>query len=135
MIESLLDTDILSSIMRSHELALKRAAVYAATHSRFSFSIITRYELLRGLHAKEARTQIGAFNRFCAANRVLPITDEIIEKAAETYGSLHREGNLIGDADILIASTALVYKLKLITNNERHFRRFPGLEIENWLAP
>jgi tRNA(fMet)-specific endonuclease VapC len=46
---------------------------------------------------------------------------------------LHRRGALIGDADILIAATALVEGLVLLTNNERHFGRVAGLQIANWL--
>ena len=32
-----------------------------------------------------------------------------------------------------IAAIALARGLKVITGNERHFRRVPGLEMENWL--
>ena len=42
-------------------------------------------------------------------------------------------GELIGDADILIAASALVNGLAVVTNNEDHFKRIPGLQIENWL--
>ncbi len=48
--------------------------------------------------------------------------------------SVHRAGTLIGDADILIAASALVYDLVVVTNNEDHFRRVPGLQMENWLV-
>jgi tRNA(fMet)-specific endonuclease VapC len=34
-----------------------------------------------------------------------------------------------------IASIALANSLTLVTGNERHFRRVPGLAIENWLLP
>ena len=34
--------------------------------------------------------------------------------------------------DLLIAATALSLNYKLVTNNERHFSRIKGLEIENW---
>lgn len=51
---ALLDTDILSAVMRQHPLALARARAYLAVHQRLTFSIITRYEILRGLHAKNA---------------------------------------------------------------------------------
>ncbi len=73
------------------------------------------------------------FDRFCATINILPINDEVIVKAAEIYGDLHRRGELIGDADILIAATALVNGLAIITNNEKHFERITGLGVENWL--
>ena len=55
-------------------------------------------------------------------------------RAALIYADLYRRGELIGDADILIAATALVENLVLGTNNERHFRRVAGLAVENWAA-
>ncbi|MEO5952584.1 MAG: PIN domain-containing protein, partial [Chloroflexia bacterium] len=62
-----------------------------------------------------------------------PLTDDVVEQAADIYASLHRTGQLIGEVDTLIAATALVHNLVLVTNNERHFNRVPGLQIENWL--
>jgi tRNA(fMet)-specific endonuclease VapC len=32
----------------------------------------------------------------------------------------------------MIAAHALAKKLTLITNDEKHFRKVPGLKIENW---
>jgi tRNA(fMet)-specific endonuclease VapC len=50
----LLDTDILSAVMRQQPAALAHARAYLAVHHHLTFSIITRYEILRGLHAKKA---------------------------------------------------------------------------------
>jgi tRNA(fMet)-specific endonuclease VapC len=35
----------------------------------------------------------------------------------------------------MIASTALVHDLIVVTDNTRHFAVIPGLRLENWLAP
>ena len=43
----LLDTDILSELLKQHPLVLQRVRTYLAEHERLAFSIITRYELLR----------------------------------------------------------------------------------------
>ena len=56
-----------------------------------------------------------------------------MEKTAEIYVYLKKEGNLIEDADILMASTAIVEDLVLITNNIKHFKRVKGLRIDNWI--
>jgi tRNA(fMet)-specific endonuclease VapC len=58
----------------------------------------------------------------------------VIERAAIIYTDLYRRGQLISDADILIGATALANDCRLITNNERHLRRIPGLIVENWLS-
>ena len=40
---------------------------------------------------------------------------------------------MIGANDLWIAAHAIcALNLNLVTNNEREFRRVPGLKIENW---
>jgi tRNA(fMet)-specific endonuclease VapC len=130
----LVDTDILSAVMRKHKLARERARSYLELHRHFTFSAITRYEILRGLLAKGAVRQLAIFDQLCATSLVLPITDAIVVQAATIYADLYQRGALISDADILIAATAITHGLFVSTNNEAHFRRIPKLQIENWLA-
>jgi len=47
---------------------------------------------------------------------------------------LKRNGILIGPNDTLIASHAISLNAVLITNNEREFKRVPGLIVENWVS-
>lgn len=131
---ALVDTDILSAVMRKHGMAVERARSYLQLHRHFTFSVITRYEVLRGLLAKGAVKQLATFDQLCAASLVLPITDAIIVQAATIYAGLYQRGMLISDADILIAGTAITHELSVVTNNEAHFGRVPKLRIENWLA-
>lgn len=128
----ILDTDILSSLMRGNQQVVAKARAYLTQHGQLTFSIITQYEILRGLKAKDAKRQLGDFERFCARNRVLTLTDDVISKAADTYADLYKRGELIGDADILIAASALANGFGVVTNNERHFTRIAGLHMENW---
>jgi len=133
MLPALLDTDTLSEVMKARDPQVQqRAKAYLAVHRRFTFSIITRYEILRGLKAKGATRQIQAFEERCRKSIVLPLTDEIVIQAAEIYATLYRDGQLITDADILIAATALVHELVLVTENISHFERISGLRIESW---
>jgi tRNA(fMet)-specific endonuclease VapC len=132
----LIDTDTLSEVLKGRDPRVAaRAIEYLSLHGRLTFSIITRYEVLRGLQAKGATRQVERFEEVCRANVVLPLSDEVVTRAAEAYGGLHRRGALIGDADILIASTALVHGLDLATENTAHFERIPGLRIQSWRAP
>jgi tRNA(fMet)-specific endonuclease VapC len=132
--KSLLDTDVLSGLMRKTPVALNRARAYLADHRQLTISLVTRFEILRGLKAKRANAQLAAFDSFCMSNEVLPITDQIIVRAAETYADLHNRGQLIADADILIAATAIENGLVMATNNLADFGRISGLQIDNWLA-
>src|SRR5205085_7994167 len=96
----LLDTDILSALMRKNPAVVAKARTYLAQHHLFTISIITRYEILRGLKTKGATQQVTSFEKFYARNEILPITEDVIIGAADIYTDLHRRGEMIGDADI-----------------------------------
>ena len=130
---ALLDTDTLSAVMKQNPIAVARATAYLAEHGQLTFSIITRYEILRGLAAKRAVVQQAAFERLCSVCTILPLTDAAIVRAADIYADLYQRGLLLGDADILIAATAGVNELVVVTNNENHFGRIADLAIDNWL--
>lgn len=133
---ALLDTDTLSAVMRgAPPTVITKAREYLAEHGAFTFSIITRYEILRGLKAKNAVVQLQAFDRLCAGSQIVPLTDAAVVKASEIYAELRRRGEPIGDADTLIAASALIHGLAVVTNNIGHFGRISGLAVENWLEP
>ena len=130
---ALLDTDILSEVIKSRDPAAMRFSQdYLRYQGRFQFSIVTRYEILRGLLAKDAFSQVASFNVRCLRSSVLPLTDKVMDRAAEIYALLKKRGALIGDADILIAATAQINDLPLVTGNLSHFGRIPGLRLESW---
>jgi tRNA(fMet)-specific endonuclease VapC len=58
--------------------------------------------------------------------------------AGEAYGiiraALERAGQTIGNNDLWIAAHARAAGLTLVTNNQREFKRVPGLTVENWAA-
>ena len=64
---ALLDTDTLSEVMKGRDPQVqRRARQYLASYGCFTFSIITRYEILRGLKAKGATRQIATFRERCS---------------------------------------------------------------------
>lgn len=111
---------------------LQHAREYLEHHERFCFSIITRYEILRGLKAKGAEEQARRFQERCLDSDILPLSDTVVVQAAEVYAKLRRSGELINDADILIGATALVNDLVLVTENPAHFERISGLVVTSW---
>jgi tRNA(fMet)-specific endonuclease VapC len=64
--KALLDTDILLSIMERNPSSLVNAQEYLAVHDHFTFSVLTKYEILRGLRVVRASKQAGIFDRFCS---------------------------------------------------------------------
>ncbi len=56
---ALLDTDTVSEILKQRNLQVTAtAALYLQEHGEFAFSLITRFELLRGLRQKNATLQL-----------------------------------------------------------------------------
>jgi tRNA(fMet)-specific endonuclease VapC len=87
---SLLDTDTLSEIMRGRDSNIvQKAREYLRTHGQFRISIITRYEILRGLKAKQASRQIMLFEERCRKSILYPLIDDIIVKASDIYAYLY----------------------------------------------
>ncbi len=130
--KTLLDSDTLSFYFKKYPKVVAEAQNYLQQHQIFTFSAITRFELLRGMKVRNATAQLKFFDLFCNQNEIIKLNDEIIVRAADIYADLYKNGQIIGDADILIAATALENNLLIITNNESHFNRIKGLQVLNW---
>jgi tRNA(fMet)-specific endonuclease VapC len=129
----MVDSDTLSEAIKGKNSAVvSNAEEYLEQFGSFTFSIITQYEILRGFAATSALTQMARFESLCADSEVLELSAKVVERAAVIYGDLKKRGRLIGDADILIAATALVHSLPLATGNTKHFGRIKGLDLEDW---
>jgi len=100
---------------------------------RIGYSIISKAELYYGAYNSK-RIQKNLEN-LSKVDDVLTLV-YLEEVAAEWFGKIKAElkqkGNLIMDADILIASTAIANDLVLVTNNTDHFKRIPMLKLDNW---
>lgn len=72
---------------------------------------------------------LAGLRDFLSDFAILSLTDPIVERFARLRAMLRRQGQLIPDLDLLIAATALDERLTLITRNERHFARLPGLTL------
>jgi tRNA(fMet)-specific endonuclease VapC len=136
MLPTLLDTDVLSEVLKQRDDSVLRATrAYLDEWRRFTFSVLSRYEILHGLRAKSAVRQELAFDALCRLSQVLPLTEPIAVRAAAIYADLQLRGELIGDADILIAATALEHGLAIATGITAHFERITGLQVVSWREP
>jgi tRNA(fMet)-specific endonuclease VapC len=132
----LLDTDILSEFLKRKNVSvLAHAVAYLRQHRRFTFSAITRYEILRGLEAKKATIQLARFHRFSKKSTILAISDDILVRAAKLWAHGQSIGRTPRDADLIIAATAQAHQMTLATGNTRDFSWIPGLMIEDWKKP
>jgi predicted nucleic acid-binding protein len=98
---------------------------------RPAISTISVAEVCEGAFgASEPAEALARVQTFLAGFVVLPVTTQISEQSAWLRFTLRRQGMLIPDMDLLIAATALEHDLTLVTRNERHFARIPGLQLQ-----
>lgn len=102
-------------------------------HGDAVMSVITYGELRRGAEKSDSRERTLLVLKQMVA--IVPI-EELPISAGVAYGQirthLERRGEIIDANDLWIAAHALASGLTLVTNNEREFRRVPGLTVENW---
>jgi len=129
----LLDTNIVSAFINNFGDIQSQIHQISGDGKEAFISIITHYEIRRGLLAVKAVRKMKVFERFCRRVRILfPDAVEISEKAAEIHTDLKKQGCPIPDNDILIAATALCHKLILVTD-DKYFRYIRDIKVENWL--
>lgn len=124
----LIDTDVVADFLNGNTEAARFLKSIAGTYP--AISIITFGEIYEGIYfGRDPVQNEEGFLDFLNGVDVLPLDAAIMQRFAMVRGGLRRQGQLIPDSDLLIAATALHFDLPLVTRNERHFRRVPGLEL------
>ncbi len=129
----LLDTDVVSFYLRGQVSAVQRVLEYLQYHPQLELSVMSYYELRRGLVRIGATRRIETLEAFVAQCQVWEISPEIAREASTIAGQLTAEGNRLDDADVLIGATARSLGIGVATGNVRHFSRIPNLEVVNWI--
>jgi tRNA(fMet)-specific endonuclease VapC len=131
------DTDILIYFVNrkpGYERIARRMS--GRSHGELRLSAITLSEIRFGVENGEFRDENKR-----ALNSVLDLfqMDDFPCDASEDFGEIKTtllgKGKAIGPYDMLIAAHARQIGATVVTNNEREFRRVPGLSVENWLKP
>jgi tRNA(fMet)-specific endonuclease VapC len=131
----LLDTDAFSDIVRGNanvELRFSRTPV-----SMIGISSVTVKEIEYGRSlCPERVTRRGAvIDSLLRRVDAVPFDVDVAYVTGRLRASLTRAGTPIGPYDVMIAGTALVHGLILVTANTREFSRVAGLQFENWRLP
>jgi len=118
-ISFLVDTDVVIDYLNSGQFTelfdLPNHVVY--------YSVITKKELLAkpGLREREREAILLELSRW----RMIPLSEKITIRFSE----LRRQYPSLEKADALIAATALVKNLPLVTRNKKHFRIVSELTV------
>lgn len=135
MNRALIDTDIISYFLKGDPIVSTHFEQYLEYYDTIEISLITYYEIISGLLAKNASSQLNVFESLASQSLILPLTQGSVRISSEIYGSLRKSGNRLDDIDLLIAGVALENDMVLVTNNLKHFSRIPNLKTENWKVP
>jgi tRNA(fMet)-specific endonuclease VapC len=135
--KALLDTDIFSEILKGiDQSVVTHATAYRAAFGRYTISVITVMEIVKGLHKLQREDRVQQFLTGLTSVELLTQDVHSSELAGRIYADLERTGQPIGRADPIIAAIALRHDLTLITGSVAHYRRIQtlgyGLKLDNW---
>ena len=116
----LTDTNIVSELMRPRPDTGVRQWVITQT-ATFAISAITVDEIVFGLQRRPHPAKMDWFERFVRHCTVLAVTDNIARQAGLLRAQLSTRGMVSALADLLIAATAEMHALTLVTRNVRDF--------------
>ena len=127
----LLDSDIWIFSLRGDRKVTANLEAHAADPK--ALSAISYGELLYGA-MKSARPVENAakVRRIGELFAVVDVSTPVMETFGSLKAEMDRHGKKVDDFDLVIASTAILLNYTLVTNNTRHFRHVPGLNLENW---
>ncbi len=129
----LLDTNIITALLKKNEKVNRELDKVSSQEQEVFISCITFYEIKRGLLYAKATRQLSEFEQLCKKYKVVLLDDlQIIEKAAELHADLKRKGTPVQDADVLIAATAIIKRL-IVVSSDSDMLRVVGVTVEDWI--
>ena len=132
----LFDTDIVSYLTRRFPIQPVYDRFHAAPAANRFISAITVMELRRGarLHPAGDALWQRIVNEIFPFVEIIPVAKDEAVGAADLQARMQLAGQILPEADTIIAATALVHNLILITRNIRHFERITEVRLENWFV-
>jgi predicted nucleic acid-binding protein len=127
-ISYLIDTDwIIHYLNGSRNIVAKLRSL---EKDGLTISVISLAELYEGIYySTNPDGNERALNDFLSGVSIIGVEDEICRLFGKERGRLRQTKKLIGDFDLLIASTCLHHNLTLLTNNRKHYKMVEGLKI------
>ena len=127
----LLDTDIIVYWLNGNQVIAQKAT--EAGQTNVAFSTISQAELYYGAYDSiRVEQNVAAIQRLTRTIALPPFDEVAAQRFGQIKAGLKQQGQIILDADVMIASIALAHDLTLVTNNTKHFSRIPVLDLENW---
>ena len=127
----LLDTDICIELLRGNTKVLSHMQ---RSPEPIAVSFITAGELYYGaFNSSDPGSNSRLIMSFLESLNVIQSDNGIMGKFGELKANLRKTGQMLPDADIIVASTCLQNCNRLITGNIKHYNRFESIKLENWI--
>lgn len=117
----MIDTSVLIEYSKAKKLELLDGSY---------ISVITLSEFLRYYRSDEMRERIKSLLE--SFFRIIELDNDVILTYCKLYRSLKERGMMIGDADLIIASSAIAKNLVLYTFDLKHFERLEKFGLKLW---
>jgi tRNA(fMet)-specific endonuclease VapC len=128
-----LDSDILVGFLRSNKDAMIKIKSLLDRNSELFTSSINLHELIKGANlSNNPANNTEKVEELMRTIVVLPFDRKCAEISGKLSAGKKIRSKPIGQNDLLIASVAINYNLKLVTRNKKHFDSIPGLNLEEW---
>lgn len=111
--------DLHGWIQASDSLATTTISVGELTHGAYKSHDPSRF--------------VARVNLFLATVVILPFDTLSAHRFGWLKAHLEKTGMKLATADLQIAAIALAHGVALVTHNQKHFRRVPGLTLEDWM--
>jgi len=123
-----LDSDILIYFLKGEKNIIEK--IISLPKDDLYITIINYTELLYGIYNSNKITQNKEkILPFLDNFKILQFDKQSSKIFAKSKAKLKKQGNIIADMDLMIASIAISNKAILFTNNLKHFKRIEELEI------
>ncbi|HEX5109744.1 MAG TPA: PIN domain-containing protein [Vicinamibacterales bacterium] len=130
---TLIDTSVLIAIERGE---LDLATIREDDAEELAIAAITASELLHGVHRLRgavARTRAERFvEHLLDVIPVIPFDLDVARIHARIDAELSAAGAAVGDADLMIAATAVWIDYRIATRDLRSFPKIKGLTVTRW---
>ena len=129
----LLDTNICSSYLKGEQAVWNRFVQHSGG---LATSVVCAGELWTWVKRGKASTKSQrAVADFYTLIEIIDVDLEIALSFGELRATMMNEGTRMPDMDCLIAATAIVHDLTLVTHNTSDFANVKLLRLQDWLAP
>jgi tRNA(fMet)-specific endonuclease VapC len=127
----LLDTDICSAFLKGNSTVWHYCTQHAG---QLRVSVISVAELFTwALRVNAPPKRLQSLTAFLADVESLDVTAQVAREFGRLDAALLDAGLRIGSMDLMIAATAIVNGLAVVTHNVRDFDRVPGLAVVDWI--